>query len=146
MEISPLSYPAASSFTTRRTTLPLRGKCGCGDPESGGNVSIRHPEFYPLPNHAPTDGLIAGNYQGSQSTFVTNNQEDFKATSLLATANQINGFYSQGKGSDFSTSIIPITFPAHSSYPTKIGGASGLHTFSPSIINQFRLASPGCIG
>jgi len=98
-----------------------------------------HPELYPLPNHAPTDGLLAGNFQGSQSNFISTNQEDFKVDWTPGNTNAINGFYSQGKGSDFTTSIIPITFPAHSTYPSKISGASWVHTFSPSIINQFRL-------
>jgi hypothetical protein len=98
-----------------------------------------HPELYPLPNHAPTDGLLQANYQGSQSSFTSTNQEDFKVDFTPGYANQINGFYSQGKGGDFTSSIIPITFPAHSTYPTKIAGASWVHTFSPSIINQFRL-------
>jgi len=98
-----------------------------------------HPEVYPLSNHAPTDGLLADNFQGSQSNFISTNQEDFKADFTPGDKNQINGFYSQGKGTDFTTSIIPISFPAHSNYPTKIAGASWVHTFSPSIINQFRL-------
>src|SRR5947208_5128576 len=37
-----------------------------------------HPELYPAPNAVPTDGLINSNFQGPQSTFVSNNQEDFK--------------------------------------------------------------------
>ena len=126
-------------YDTQNNFAPYVGNVGVAILNPVATYLFAHPEFYPLPNHAPTDGLIAGNYQGSQSTFVTNNQEDFKVDFTPGNANQINGFYSQGKGSDFSTSIIPITFPAHSSYPTKIAGASWVHTFSPSIINQFRL-------
>lgn len=98
-----------------------------------------HPELYPAPNSTPTDGLIADNFQGSQSSYISNNQEDVKVDWTPTDANRINGFYSQGTGSDFTTALIPVFFPAHNHYPTKIAGASFVHTFSPSIINEFRL-------
>jgi Carboxypeptidase regulatory-like domain/TonB dependent receptor-like, beta-barrel len=97
-----------------------------------------HPELYPAPNSLPTDGLIQNDFQGPQSSFVSNNQEDFKVDWTPGTANRLNGFYSQGTGSDFTTALIPVFFPAHNSYPTKIAGASFVHTFSPSIVNEFR--------
>src|SRR5581483_6396491 len=34
-----------------------------------------HPELYPAPNSAPTDGLINSNYQGPQPSYVSNDQE-----------------------------------------------------------------------
>ncbi|HWH56863.1 MAG TPA: TonB-dependent receptor [Terriglobales bacterium] len=98
-----------------------------------------HPELYPAPNSTPTDGLIADNFQGPQSSYISNNQEDVKVDWTPTDANRINGFYSQGTGSDFTTALIPVFFPAHNHYPTKIAGASFVHTFSPSIINEFRL-------
>ena len=97
-----------------------------------------HPNIYPAPNSTPTDGLLSNNYQGKQSSFVSNNQEDFKVDWTPGDANKINGFYSQGTGSDLTTAILPISFPNHNTYPTKIGGASFVHTFSPAIINEFR--------
>ena len=97
-----------------------------------------HPELYPAPNAVPTDGLINSNFQGPQSTFVSNNQEDFKVDWTPGTSNRINGFYSQGKGTDFTTALIPVFFPAHNSYPTKIAGVSFVHTFSPYIVNEAR--------
>jgi Carboxypeptidase regulatory-like domain/TonB dependent receptor len=97
-----------------------------------------HPELYPAPNSVPSDGLIQNNYQGSQSSFVSNNQEDFKVDWTPGSIGRINGFYSQGKGSDFTTALIPVFFPAHNSYPTKIAGASFVHTFSPTIVNEVR--------
>jgi hypothetical protein len=97
-----------------------------------------HPELYPAPNHAPTDGLIQNNFQGPQSGFISNNQEDFKVDWTPRSADRLNAFYSQGTGSDFTTALIPVFFPAHNTYPTKIAGASFVHTFSPSIVNEFR--------
>lgn len=96
------------------------------------------PELYPAPNSVPSDGLIQNNYQGSQSSFVSNNQEDFKVDWTPGTIGRINGFYSQGTGSDFTTALIPVSFPAHNTYPTKIAGASFVHTFSPTIVNEVR--------
>src|SRR5581483_624564 len=98
-----------------------------------------HPELYPAPNSAPTDGLINSNYQGPQPSYVSNDQEDFKVDWTPSNANRMSGFYSQGTGSDFQHALIPVFFPAHNSYPTKIAGASFVHTFSPYVVNEFRL-------
>ena len=98
-----------------------------------------HSNFYPAPNSVPTDGLLQNNFQGPQKSFVSNNQEDFKIDWTPGTADKINGFYGQGTGSDFTTAILPVSFPSHSTYPTKILGASWVHTFSPSIINEGRI-------
>ena len=97
-----------------------------------------HPEVYPAPNSSPTDGLIANDYQGLQSSFVSNNQEDFKVDFTPGSIGRFSGFYSQGTGSDFTSAIVPVFFPAHNTYPTKIGGASFVHTFSPYLVNEFR--------
>ena len=98
-----------------------------------------HPQIYPAPNRTPTDGLIQNDFVGPQASFVTNNQEDFKVDWTVRDKDKLNGFYSQGTGADFTTALIPVSFPAHNTYPTKIAGASFVHTFSPSIINEFRL-------
>jgi hypothetical protein len=97
-----------------------------------------HPDFYPAPNRTPQDGLIENNYVGPQNSFVTDNQEDFKVDWTPGNANKLSGFYAQGTGTDFTSAIIPISFPAHNSYPTKIAGASFIHTFSPTIVNEAR--------
>jgi hypothetical protein len=97
-----------------------------------------HPEIYPTPNRTPLDGLIQDNYVGPQNSFVQNNQEDFKVDYNLSNRDKINGFYSQGTGKDFTSAILPVFFPAHNSYPTKIAGASWVHTFSPTIVNEAR--------
>lgn len=98
-----------------------------------------HPGIYPAPNATPADGLLKNNFQGPQSTFLSNNQEDFKVDWTPGDRNKINGFYSQGKGSDFTAALIPVSFPARNSYPTKLAGASWVHTFSPFIINEARV-------
>lgn len=97
-----------------------------------------NPNLYPAPNARPTDGLIQNDFQGQQSTFVSNNQEDFKVDWTPGNIGRISGFYSQGTGSDFTTALVPVFFPSHNTFPTKIVGASFVHTFSPSIVNEFR--------
>jgi len=97
-----------------------------------------HPEIYPAPNRTPQDGLTLDNYVGPQNGFVTNNQEDFKVDFTPGNVNKFSAFYSQGKGNDFTSAIIPISFPAHNSYPTKIAGGSWVHTFSSAIVNEAR--------
>jgi outer membrane receptor protein involved in Fe transport len=97
-----------------------------------------NPQLYPAPNTLPLDGLIQNNFQGPQTTFVSTNQEDFKVDWTPGHIGRINAFYSQGTGSDFTSPLIPVFFPAHNTYPTKIAGASFVHTFSPYIVNEFR--------
>ena len=97
-----------------------------------------HPELYPAPNRTPSDGLIQNNYVGPQNSFVTNNQEDVKIDFTPGSVNKFTGFYAQGTGQDFKSAILPISFPAHNTYPTKIAGASWVHTFSSAIINEAR--------
>lgn len=98
-----------------------------------------HPELYPAPNAQPTDGLINNNFQGPQPSYLSNNQEDFKVDWTPGNANRLSAFYSQGTGSDFTSALIPVFFPAHNTYPTKIGGGSFVHTFSPYVVNEFRV-------
>lgn len=103
-----------------------------------------NPALYPLPNRPPVsvssggDGLIQDDFVGPQSAYVSDNQEDVKLDWTPGDKNKFSGFYSQGTGSDYTTAIIPVEFPNHNTYPTKIAGASFVHTFSPTIVNEFR--------
>jgi len=103
-----------------------------------------NPALYPLPNRPPVsvssggDGLIQNDFVGPQTAYVSDNQEDVKVDWTPRDKNKFSGFYSQGTGSDYTTAIIPVEFPNHNTYPTKIAGASFVHTFSPTIVNEFR--------
>ncbi|AEU38348.1 TonB-dependent receptor [Granulicella mallensis] len=99
---------------------------------------INNPQFYPLPNHTPTDGLDQNNFIGPMSDFVTNDQGDVKIQYNLRAADQITAFYSQGVATGGSVAPLPITFPIANSYPDKIGGVTWTHTFSPNIVNEAR--------
>jgi hypothetical protein len=99
---------------------------------------INNPQFYPLPNHTPTDKLDQNNFIGPMSDFVTNDQGDVKIQYNLRAADQITAFYSQGVATGGSVAPLPITFPIANSYPDKIGGVTWTHTFSPNIVNEAR--------
>lgn len=98
-----------------------------------------HPEFYPLPNAAPIDGLVQNNYQGPNRSFVVNNQGDVKIEWDPRSADKISAFYGQSDAFDGKQAVLAITFPAQSVYPTKLGGATWVHVFSPAIVNEARI-------
>ncbi|WP_260734819.1 TonB-dependent receptor [Tunturiibacter lichenicola] len=98
-----------------------------------------HPELYPLPNHAPTDGVVQNDFQGPQRSFKVNNQEDIKIEWNPNSADKITGFYAQSTAFDGSIVALPITFPAQNTFPSKLFGATWVHVFSPAIVNQARI-------
>jgi hypothetical protein len=99
-----------------------------------------HPELYPLPNATPTPGDPAlNNFQGPTRNFKVNNQGDFKVEWNPRSADKITAFYSQSDASDGSIAVLAISFPSQNSFPTKLGGATWVHTFSSSIVNEARV-------
>jgi hypothetical protein len=97
-----------------------------------------HPEYYPLPNTAPNSGLTGDNYQAATRGSVTNNQFDIKLEVDPSIKDKITGFYAQSRASDGGSAVLPITFPSFNKYPSTLGGGMWVHTFSPSIVNEFR--------
>ncbi len=98
-----------------------------------------HPELYPLPNHAASDGIAAKNYQGPSRTYKADDQGDVKLEYDLRVNDKISGFYSMSTAYDGSTPLLAITFPGVNLYPTKVTGANWIHTFSPSLVNSARI-------
>jgi hypothetical protein len=98
-----------------------------------------HPEFYPLPNHPATDGLVQNNYIAPINSFVRNDQGDIKIEADPRPADKITAFYSQGISTGASTAALAITFPNQNTYPDHLGGGTWVHTFSPSIVNEARI-------
>ncbi|MGB7200620.1 MAG: TonB-dependent receptor [Acidobacteriaceae bacterium] len=98
-----------------------------------------NPNFYPLPNATPTDGIVANNYQGPTRSYKANNQGDIKIEYDPSASNKITGFYSMSTAYDGSTPVLAISFPGVNNYPTKLGGATWVHIFSPSLINSGRI-------
>ena len=131
-------------YDTQNNFTPFANDQGVPVTNPVATYLFAHPELYPLPNRPAVsissggDGLIQGDYVGPQSSFVSNNQEDFKVDWTPNNVDKVSGFYSQGKGSDHTTAIIPVVFPNFNTYPTKIAGANWVHTFSPTIVNEAR--------
>jgi hypothetical protein len=98
-----------------------------------------HPELYPLPNAAPTSGLISGNYQGPQKSSTVNNQGDIKIEWDTSAANKFTAFYAQSNPTDFTSTLLPVFFSGPNAFPTKLGGGSWIHTFSSAIVNEARI-------
>ena len=125
-------------YDTQNNFAPYSGDKGLPITNPVAKYLFAHPNLYPLPNATPTDGLLQNNFQGSQTTFVKNNQEDVKLDWTPGNANKINGFYAQSTSRDGSTALIPVFFPSQNVYPTKIVGLSWVHTFSSTIVNEAR--------
>jgi Carboxypeptidase regulatory-like domain/TonB dependent receptor len=98
-----------------------------------------HPEFYPLPNATPSDGIVQNDFQGPQRQFKANNQGDIKIEYDPRDSDKITGFYSMGTGYDGSVALLAITFPGANVYPSKLAGANWVHIFSPAIVNSARV-------
>jgi Carboxypeptidase regulatory-like domain len=99
-----------------------------------------HPQFYPEPNSTPTGGDPSlNNFQGSTRNSKVNNQGDFKLEWDPRAADKVTGFYSQSDAFDTSVAVLAISFPSQNLFPTKLGGATWVHTFSPSIVNEARI-------
>jgi hypothetical protein len=125
-------------YDTENNFAPYSGDAGLPILNPVANYLFANPSLYPLPNASPTDGLLQNNYQGGQTSFLRNNQEDVKIDWTPGNVNKISAFYSQGTGRDGSTALIPVFFPSQNVYPTKVFGASWVHTFSPTIVNEAR--------
>ncbi len=127
-------------------TLRL-GKRFCSLPEQSGSACresvakflFANPTLYPLPNAAPTDGIVANNLQGSTRSYKANNQGDIKIEYDRGASDKVTGFYSMSTAYDSSTAVLGITFPGFNLYPTKVTGANWVHTFSPSLVNSARI-------
>jgi Carboxypeptidase regulatory-like domain len=98
-----------------------------------------HPEIYPLPNATPQDGLVQNNYIGFTRTARFNNQGDVKIDWNPRTQDKITGFYAQSTAQDGTIAVLPVAFPSINVFPTKVFGATWVHTFSPSIVNEARI-------
>lgn len=126
-------------YDTQNNFAPYAGNKGLPVVSKVAAFLIAHPELYPLPNAAPTDGLLQNDYQGSQRKFVVNDQGDVKIDWDASATNKFTAFYAQSNAHDSSTALIPVTFPSTNIYPSKLGGGSWIHTFSTAIVNEARI-------
>jgi Carboxypeptidase regulatory-like domain len=100
---------------------------------------VAHPEFYPLPNTAPTgNSPYANNYAGSQKSTSRNDQGDVKIDWAPTDKDRASFRYLQGEGSDYQRNPLVINFPTPGDYPAKGFTVNYIHTFSTRLINEFR--------
>ena len=98
-----------------------------------------HPNLYPLPNATASDGIVKNDLQGPQRTFSSNNQGDVKVEYDPNSKDKISAFYSMSTAYDGSTSVLVLSFPNGSIYPSKLGGMNWVHILSPTIVNSARV-------
>ncbi len=138
-DFSVLTTQSVQLYDSQNGFAPFTGDKGIPINNPVAKYLFAHPEFYPLPNATPTDGIIQDNYQGVQRTYKANNQGDIKIEFDPKAADKITGFFSMSTAYDGQTAVIPITFPPVNIYPTKVTGANWVHIFSPTIVNSARL-------
>jgi hypothetical protein len=126
-------------YNSQNGFAPFAGNMGVPVVNPVAAYLFAHPQYYPLPNATPSDGIANNNLQGPTRQFKTNNQGDIKIEYDPRPSDKITGFYSMSTAYDGNTALLAITFPAQNVYPTKVTGANWVHIFSPSIVNSARI-------
>jgi hypothetical protein len=94
----------------------------------------------PMPNHQPVPGDgDYNNYQGFTKGQTVNDQGDAKVDWKASSRDAVMGRYTYGKAFDFyPVALTPVSFPANNYYPFQSFVGDYVHTFSPTMINEFR--------
>ena len=126
-------------FDSQNGFAPFVGNKGVPINNPVAKYLFAHPEVYPLPNATPSDGIAANDLQGPQRTFRANNQGDIKIEYTPNAADKFSAFYSKSDAYDGATSVLPVSFPNGSTFPSQLGGLTWVHIFSASIVNSARI-------
>ncbi len=136
---------------TTYTFQPYSGDTGIPVNNPVAKFLFAHPNLYPdcgadnpvTPTGGlcvpPTDGIAQNNYEAPIKNFIGNNQGDLKLEYDMRPSDKITAFFSDSHAYNGGTSVMPILFPVEDLYPTWIVGASWVHTFSPSLVNNARI-------
>jgi hypothetical protein len=100
---------------------------------------LANPNLYPLPNATPTDGIASNNYQGPNRHYTANNQGDIKLEYAPRDKDRITAFYAMSTAYDGTDAVLAISFTGLNLFPTKLGGTTWVHTFSPTLVNSARV-------
>jgi hypothetical protein len=98
-----------------------------------------HPEDLPVSNRLPTGGVNINNYQNPLTDSNINDQGDGRLDYTLSSHDtlMVKGTYGDAHDSP-SNAVIPVDFPVTHNYPFAMGVIDWIHTFSPSLVNEFR--------
>ena len=100
-----------------------------------------HPEFYPLPNRPSTNvnSPDTNNYGGYNKSIIVNNQGDLRVDYELSSKDNLWSRFTHGGAYDKPiVSVLSFQFPGGDDYPFWNGVLNEVHTFSPSLQNEFR--------
>ena len=127
-------------YDSQNNYAPFVGNKGVPITNPAAKFLYAHPELYPLPNRAPTAGSpVASNYQGPSKSRRYNDQFDVRIDYKVSDKDSFFGNYSQSTSGDTTTSPLLITFPGASTFPTKGFGINYIRTFTPTLLNEFRM-------
>jgi hypothetical protein len=100
-----------------------------------------HAEFYPKPNRPSSNANSpdTNNYGGYNKSAYVNNQGDIRVDYNVSSKDAISARYSRGGAYDEPiVAVLSFEFPGGNDYPFQNGVLNEVHTFSPSLQNQFR--------
>lgn len=132
------AYSAATTYGNCAVSLTNCNQVPVNNPVA--KYLFAHPEIYPLPNTAPLPGTVdRDNYQGFSKGQTFNNQGDVRVDYTLSQKDTLMGRYSIGDAYDLPVHpVLALTFPAANDYPFQSLALSWIHTFTPSLQNEFR--------
>jgi hypothetical protein len=101
-----------------------------------------NPSLYPLPNQPGVGNLgIAGNYAGTSASLINNHQADAKVDFRLTDKDNLMGRWSIGRYESVgSSNPLPVQMTSGQLGPTQSGVINWVRTFSPSVVNEARVA------
>ncbi len=99
-----------------------------------------HPELLPLPNHPADPGTVTtNNYTVDSASKYINNQYDGRVDYTISNRDTLMIKGTHGDAHDLQTKVaLPVIFPLTDDYPFYMGVIDWIHTFSPSLVNEFR--------
>jgi hypothetical protein len=99
-----------------------------------------HPQYYPLPNHAPLPGTATqNNYQAPSKQNRFNNQFDVKVNYTLSPKDTFSGSYSHALAGDFSSPVLLLSFPGTTSDPFQSFSFDYVRTVSARLTNDLNM-------
>jgi hypothetical protein len=98
--------------------------------------------LYPLPNTAGTGNLgITNNYLSGTGNYLANNQGDVKIDYRVTDKDNLMGRWSMGRYETYgSKNPLPVQMAGGTYGPTQSAVIGWVRTFSPRVVNEFRMA------